>query len=186
MENLIVAEVDILVLLAWYLIGVGVVDVINLALLIPVGLDIFREERIQRQHVVFPVPDDLRIAVAPQEQMGHHRLPEGKARHFRIRLPIQELVQRVVRCLLLGIHPILHPVEMKRKPCHCLSQEPDAGIYGRDLHRALLIHLLAGVGFSEHKGLPGVADVVCDIRSIAGTAAPQAQPLKHSHFRSPP
>ena len=92
MENLIVAEVDILVLLTGNLIGVSVVDVINLPLLIPVGLHVLRQQRIQGQNVVLAIPDDLRVAVSPQEQMGHHRLPERKARHFRIGLPVQQFV----------------------------------------------------------------------------------------------
>ena len=92
MEHFVITEVDILVLLTGNLISVSVVDVIDLPLLIPVGLHILRQQRIQRQHVVLAIPDDLRVAVSPQEQMSHHRFPERKARHFRVWLPVQQFV----------------------------------------------------------------------------------------------
>ena len=52
---------------------------------------------------LFPVPDDLRISISVQQQMRHQRLPEGKARHLRIRLPVQELIQRMVRRTLFAV-----------------------------------------------------------------------------------
>ena len=96
MEDLVAPEQDILVLIAGDFVGIGMVDVIDLALLVPVHFHILRQQRIQAKDRVFPVSDDLRISIAVQQQMGHQRLPEGKARHLRIRLPVQELIQRMV------------------------------------------------------------------------------------------
>ena len=56
MENLIVAEVDILVLLAGYLVGISVVDIINLSLLIPVSFDIFRKKLLPYRSTARVVP----------------------------------------------------------------------------------------------------------------------------------
>ena len=181
MEHLVVAEVDVLVFLAGFLIGVSVVDIINLPFLITIGLDVFRQKRIQRHDVVSAVPDDLRVAVSPQEQMRHHRLPERKARHFRIGLPVQQLIQRMIHSAFLRIGAVLHPVQMQRKSCHRLGQKPDAGIDRRDLHGRFLIHPLAGIGPSEYKGLPRVADVIRHLRERRSIPWADAQPFKESH-----
>ena len=66
MENLIGTEVDILVFLPRYLISVGVVDIEQIVLLIPVHLHILGEQRIQSQDGVLPIPDDLRVGIPPQ------------------------------------------------------------------------------------------------------------------------
>jgi len=43
---------------------------------IAVDLHVLRQQRIQTENFIFAVPDDLRIGVAPEQQMTHQRLPE--------------------------------------------------------------------------------------------------------------
>ena len=114
--------------------------------------------------------------------MRHHRLPERKARHFRIGLPVQQLIQRMIHSAFLRIGAVLHPVQMQRKSCHRLGQKPDAGIDRRDLHGRFLIHPLAGIGPSEYKGLPRVADVIRHLRERRSIPWADAQPFKESHI----
>ena len=64
MQNLIPFEDDVLVVLAGNFIGVGMVDVVQLAVFGTVYLHVLRKQRIQTQHTVLAVSDDLRIGVA--------------------------------------------------------------------------------------------------------------------------
>ena len=96
MEDLISAKVDVFVLLSRNFIRIGVVDVVQLAAFISVHFDILRQQRIQPQHGVFAIPDDLCVGIAPEEQVGHQGLPENESRHFRVGLSVQNLVQRMI------------------------------------------------------------------------------------------
>ena len=164
MEDLIPAKVEVFVLLSRHFICVGVVDIVELTALISVHFDIFRHQRIQPKHRVLSIPDDLCVGIAPEEQVGHHRFPEDKGCHFRIWLPIQNLVQRMIPCLLLIAIVIRHPVQMQRQCRNGLCQQTDTGVHGRDLHGGFFIHLLPGIGTAKHKGLPGIADIIRDLR----------------------
>ena len=75
MEDLVPAEVEVFILLSRNFIRVGVVDIVELATLISVNFDILRQKRIQTQHRILAIPDDLCVGVAPEEQMGHQRFP---------------------------------------------------------------------------------------------------------------
>ena len=112
MEYLIPAKVDILVLLSRNFIRIGVVDVVQLAAFIAIHFDVFRQQRIQTQHCVLAIPDDLCVGIAPQEQMGHQGLPKHKGRHFRIRLSVQDLVQRMISCLFLVAVLVRYPIQV--------------------------------------------------------------------------
>ena len=58
-------------------IGVGVIGVDQVAAFgITVNLNVFRKQRIKTENLVFAVPDNLRVCVAPQQQMTHQRFPE--------------------------------------------------------------------------------------------------------------
>ena len=164
MENLVPAEINILVLLSRNFIRVCVVDIIKLAALITVHFDIFRQKRIQPQHRVLAIPDDLCVGVAPEKQVSHQRFPEDKGCHLWVGLPIQNLVQRMIPRLFLVAVIVCHPVEMQRQCRNGLRQQTDTGVHGRDLHGSLLIHLLSGIGTAKHKGLPGITDVIRDLR----------------------
>ena len=130
MENLVRPEVDVLVLLPRHFIRVGVVDIEDVAGLVAVHFHVLREQRIQPQHRVLAVTDDLGVGVAPQEQVGHHGLAEREAGHLRVGLAVEYLVQRMVRRTFLPAASICIPVEMERQPRHCLGQQPDTGIHG--------------------------------------------------------
>ena len=164
MEDLVPAEVDVFILLSRNFIRVCVVDIVKLATLISIHFDILRQKRIQTQHRVLAIPNNLCIGVAPEEQVGHQCLPEDKGCHLRVGLPIQNLVQRMIPCLFLVAVIVRHTVEMQRQCCNGLCQQTDTGIYGRDLHGGFFIHLLPGIGTTKHKGLPGIADVIRDLR----------------------
>ena len=164
MKNLVPAEVEVFILLSRHFIRVCVVDIIELAALIPVHFDIFRQKRIQPQHCVLTIPDDLCVGVAPEEQMGHQRFPEDKGCHLWVGLAIQNLVQRMIPRLFLVAIIVCHPVQMQRQCRNGLRQQTDTGIHSRDLHGGFLIHLLPGIGAAKHKGLPGIADVIRDLR----------------------
>ena len=96
MEDLVPAEIDILVVLSRLLIRVCVIDVEDLSFLVPVDFHVLREQRIEAKDAVLSIPDDLCVTVSPQEQMRHHDFPEGETRHLRIRLPVQQLIQRMI------------------------------------------------------------------------------------------
>ena len=64
MQHLIPFEDDVLVVFAGDFIGIGVVDVVQLSVFGSINLHIFRKQRIQTQHTVLAVSDDLRIGVA--------------------------------------------------------------------------------------------------------------------------
>ena len=162
MHHLITPKDDVLIVLSGNLIGVGVVDVIQLALFGAVNLHVFRQERIQAQNRILTVPHYLTIGVSPQQQVGHDRFPIGKAGHFRIWLPVENSIQRVVRCLFLSVISC-HLEQVQGKLRHRLRKETHAGIHGCDLHGGFLIHLLAAVGSAEHKQSPGIPDVILDI-----------------------
>lgn len=120
MEDFIGTEVDILPVFPWHFIRVGVINIIEVPRLIPVYLRIFREQRIQPQYGVLPIPDDLRIGVAPQEQVGHHSLPEGKAGHFRVWFPVEDFIKWMIQRLFLRISIACISVQVQRQARHGL------------------------------------------------------------------
>ena len=122
MKDLVPAEVEVFVLLTRNFIRVCVVDIVEFPALIPIHFDIFRQKRIQPQHGVLTVPDDLCVGVAPEEQVGHQRFPEDKRCHLRVRLAVQNLVQRMIPCLFLVAVVVGHPVEMQRQCRNGLCQ----------------------------------------------------------------
>ena len=88
MQDFIFPKINILVLFPRHFIRVGVVDIIKLPLLITVDFHVFREQRIQAEDVVPPIPDDLGIGVSPQEQVCHHGFPPDKTAHLIVGLPV--------------------------------------------------------------------------------------------------
>ena len=160
MKDLVPAKIDVLVLLSRNFVRIGVVDIIEFSAFVPVHLDIFRQQRIQSQHRVLAIPDDLCVSVAPEEQMGHQGLPENKGRHFRVRLSVQDLVQRMIPCLFLVAVLVRYPIQVQRQGSNGFCQQSDTGIHSRDLHGRLFIHLFPCIGSAKHKGLPGITDIV--------------------------
>ena len=122
MEDFIPAKVEILVLLSRNFIRVCVVDIVKFAALISVNFDVFRHQRIQPQHRVLAIPDNLRISIAPEEQVGHQSLPEDKGCHFRVGLAVQNLVQRMIPCLFFVTVVVRHTVKVQRQCSNGLCQ----------------------------------------------------------------
>ena len=68
------------------------------------------------------------------------------------------------------IHIRTHNTDLKKRllaysrryPAIC--QQTDTGVHGRNLHGGFFIHLLPGIGTAKHKGLPGIADIIRDLR----------------------
>ena len=184
MENLIRPEEDVLVPLARLLVGVCVVDVVDAAVLVPVDLHVLRQQRVQRHDAVPAVPDDLGVCVAVQEQVRHQRLEEGEARHLRVRLAVQQLIQRMLRGAdLVAPGGVGVFVEVQREPRHRLCQQTDTGVNRGNLHGGFLVDGFAGVSLAENEGLPGIADAVFDLGRVPGA---DAQPFKESHIVIPP
>ena len=61
-----------------------------------------KRKRIQCNDFIFTVADDLRIGVAPQEQMRHERFPKHEGTHLRIRPIVEQSVERMVKCHCLA------------------------------------------------------------------------------------
>ena len=133
------------------LVTVPVINIIKLPLTVPVNLHLVRQQRVQPQHPAPAVPYDLRIGIPPDQKMAHKRLPEHKRSHLRVRLVMQEIIQRMV------IHPLLPPpripVQMHRQRRHSLRQNPHTGIDRRGLHGRPLIHDLPAAAPPKEKGI---------------------------------
>ena len=55
-----------------------------------------RHHQIQRNDLVFAVANNLRVGIAPQKQVGHQSLAEYESGHFRVRLIVEQKIQRTV------------------------------------------------------------------------------------------
>ena len=61
-----------------------------------------------------------------------------KERHLRVRLIMQQEIQRMVDGFFLAA-VLLVPVEVQRQACHRFRQDADAGIHRRHLHGGAFI-----------------------------------------------
>ena len=185
MQNLIPLENDVLIMLTWHLVCVGVVGIKQVAVFRPVDLHIFREQWIKPQNSVFAITDDLCVGVSPKEQMHHHGFPEGETRHLRVCLPVQDFVERMVCRTFLAVTLVGELVKMERQACHRLRQEPDTGIHRRNLERGFFIHPLAAVCHAEDKNAARIPDVVFDLWKLRIGSVPrltEAKPFPESHL----
>ena len=88
--------------------------------------------------------------------MAHQGFPEIERGHFRVRLVVQQPVERMVEGLYLA--PVFTvAVHMERKARHRLRENTDAGIYSSHLQRGALIHRLAAGGAAKEKGKAAAA-----------------------------
>ena len=85
--------------------------------------------------------------------MGHERFPEYEGTHLRVRLIVEQVVQRMIQRLLLPAI-LFVTVEVQRKPRHRFRQDADAGVHGGHLHGGTLIDVLAGGGAAEEEAVP--------------------------------
>lgn len=68
------------------------ISVKEMSVRIPIHRHFVGHQGIQGHHFTFAVADDLRIGVAPQEQVRHERFPEDERAHLRIRLIMQQQI----------------------------------------------------------------------------------------------
>jgi len=122
--------------------GAGGVLVVELAVFVAVHLHAVGHQRVERGHLALAVSDDLRIRIAPEQQVGHQRFAEYEAGHLRVGLAVQQGVQRVILGLVFT-RVIVVTVQMERQACDCLGQDAHAGIDCRHLHRRSFVHRLA-------------------------------------------
>ena len=84
--------------------------------------------------------------------MGHKGFPEHEGTHLRVRLVMEQEIQRVADGFLLAAIPGV-AVEVQRQARHGLRQDADAGIHRRHLHGAPLGDGLAGGSAAEIEGV---------------------------------
>ena len=88
----------------------------------------------------------------PTEAMGHERLSKHEGTHLRVRLIMEQVVQRTSqRLFLAAIFLIAVPVQ--RQTRHRFLQDVDAGIHSGYLHGGTLVDVLAGGGASKEKAV---------------------------------
>ena len=119
---------------------------------IPIHSHAVGHQRIQRNDLAALIAHDLRIAVAPEQQMRHEGFPEGKGGHFRVRLIVEQVIQRMPQRLFLAARGIVL-VEMQRQRGDGFRQNPHTGVHRRHLHGAALVDSFARHGVAEQKGI---------------------------------
>ena len=146
-----------------------VIGVVQPTTLVPVHRHLVRHQRIEGNDLVLPIADDLRVSVAPEEQVRHERFPEHKGTHFRVRLIVEQVIERMVKrhCLAAAVCVF---VEVQRQPSDSLRQDTDAGIHGGHLHGRPFCHCFAGGRAAHEKG------VVAACRSVLGLVSGFEQP----------
>ncbi len=122
----------------------------------------------QRHHAIIPAARSwwkpagstvrstcLSIQKSPARQQSVDTIGGGRKPESRIWKPILSVCSAPSRASTSG----------QRWQCrNGLCQQTDTGIHSRDLHGGFLIHLLPGIGAAKHKGLPGIADVIRNLR----------------------
>ena len=145
---------------------------------VPVHHHAVWHQRIESNHFTFSVADNLCISIAPQQKMGHERLPEHEGTHLRVWFVMQEQIQRMVNGFLLA-SVLLIVVKVQRKTCHCFRQDADAGIHRRHLHGRPFIDPFARSTSSKEKAVGAACSAVLGL--IPGTE----KPGKNTHIESP-
>ena len=128
--------------------------IVELAILVPVHTHLVGHQRIQGHDLALAVPDDLSIGIAPQEQVCHERFPEDEGTHLRIRLIMQNQVQRMVNSFFLAAVAVVS-VNMKREPCDSFCQNTDAGVNRSHLHGTAFCYCFARGAAAHVKGVTG-------------------------------
>ena len=156
--------------------GVFVIDV---SAGIPIHSHAVGHQRIQRNDLAALIAHDLRIAVAPEQQMCHEGFPEGKGGHFRVRFVVEQVIQRMPQCFFLAACGVVL-VEMQRQRGDGLGQNPHAGIHRRHLHGAALVDSFARHGIAEQKGIAAA------IQRVAGLVPRLEQLPEYVHINNSP
>ena len=146
--------------------GAGGVLVVEPTLGVPVHHHTVWHQRIESDDLALSVAYDLGVGVAPQEQMGHERLPEYERTHLRVRLIVEKIIEWMVQRLFLAAI-LLIAVEVQRQTRHRFRQDADAGVHGGHLHGGTLVDVLAGGGAAEEEAVPAAGCPVLGL--VAGT-----------------
>ena len=138
-----------------------------------------RHQGIQRHDLVLAVADDLRVGVAPEEQMRHERFPEHEGTHFRVRLIVEQAVERMIvrHCLAAAVRVF---IEVQRQSRHRFRKDTDAGIHGGHLHGGAFRHRFAGGRAAEEKS------VVAACCAVHGLVSGFEQSRKDTHLHHSP
>ena len=133
--------------------------VVEVAHIVPVNGHAVGHQRVQRNDLAFPVSDNLGVGVAPQQQMGHGGFPKHKAGHLRVRLVMENAVQRMLqRLFLTSALPVL--IQVYRQTGDGFGQNADAGVDRRHLHGGAFIHWLARGGLPEEESVTAAVGAV--------------------------
>ena len=129
-----------------------VIGVVQATILVSVHRHLVRHEGIQCNDLILAIADDLRVGITPEEQMCHEGFPEHERTHLRVRLVVEQAVERMVKrhCLAAAVRVF---VEVQRQFCHSLEQYADTGIHGGHLHGRPLGHCFAGCRAAHEKGI---------------------------------
>lgn len=121
------------------------------------------------QQCRFAITDDLRISIAPEEQVGHEGFPEYEGTHLRVRLIVEQVVERMVErhCLAAAVRVF---VEVQRQSRDSLRQDTDAGIHGSHLHGRPFCHCFAGGCSAKEKSIVAARRAV--LRLVSGFEQP--------------
>jgi len=139
--------------------GAGGVPVVEPAARVAVDLHPVGHQRVEGCHLALAVADDLRIGVAPEQQVGHERLAEHEAGHLRIGLGMQQGIERMVlRLLFARVLPVA--VQVQRQSRDRLGKDAHAGVHRRHLHRGALVDRLAACRAPEKEAVRGSAGPV--------------------------
>ena len=74
-----------------------VIGVVQPTVFVSVHRHLVRHQRVQSYDLIFAVADDLCISVTPEEQMCHECFAEHERAHLRVRLIMEQVVERMVK-----------------------------------------------------------------------------------------
>lgn len=98
------------------------------------------------------ISNNLRIGVSVKKQVRHQSLSEDKGCHFRIRLIVYQVIQRMLDCLFLaaGVGVLIN---MNRQSSNRLGENPDASVDGSHLHGTSFIHSFTGITSTKQEAV---------------------------------
>ena len=129
-----------------------VIGVIQMPTFISVHRHLVGHKRIQSNDFIFTVADDLRVSVPPEEKVRHEGFPEHERTHLRVRLIVEQAVERMVErhCLAAAVRVF---VEVQRQSCHSLGEDADAGVNRSHLHGTAFCYRFSGGAATHVKGV---------------------------------
>ena len=129
-----------------------VIGVVETPIFISVHRHLVGHKRIQSNDFIFTVADDLRVSVAPEKKVRHEGFPEHERTHLRVRLIVEQAVERMVErhCLAAVVRVF---IEVQRQTRDSLRQDADTGIHGGHLHGGAFRHCFTGSSTAEEESI---------------------------------